>query len=393
MFQYSGLYVASCNKKDYIKAAQVDNLRAEPLKVTEVENGIILPAKPMPGIPWGGGGVQREDFSFVLESETPNIFGGDYDYDHSTINKLDKTVVYMGPFLSHWGHFICDQISRLWFILQEPEKYIVAYCGWNWGNKQTALWGNFLELMHMLGLNDDQLLDVQTPIQFKKVIIPDLSFRRGEFYTKEYLNIFKKISSTVHPDDFEYCDKIYYTRTHFAEAQKKERGEDELEKLFENNGYKIIAPEQISLREQVYYYQYAKHIAAISGSITHSILFAREDLEITILNKMNLLNGYQLIVDNMIKAKITYVDAYKCNWQVCFGLGPFWVGITNFLKQYAEYHNLRIPVTTAKSIFRDFRNRIWYIRKFIATYINQNNRKELLSQRHSVVQQRKANKS
>ena len=45
----------------------------------------------------------------------------EFNYDY--VNDIDEEVVFFGPFVKHWGHFICDQISRSWFILDNPKKY------------------------------------------------------------------------------------------------------------------------------------------------------------------------------------------------------------------------------------------------------------------------------
>ena len=384
MFHYSGLYVDEMNRGFYLDNENEELLRSEHPTFTSIENGIILPAKPAPGIPWGAGGVLREDYSFVEESKSPSIFGGKYEYDQNSLRVMDEEVVYMGPFLCHWGHFICDQISRLWYILRDVEHCKVAYCGWNWGNPKTDLWGSFLEFMHLLGLKDDQLINVQKPTRFRRVIVPELTFYRGKYFCKEYLDIFHRVCASVRPDDFEQIDKVYFTRRQFSGARDRDRGEENLERFFQANGYTVIAPEKLSLRQQVFYYQYAKEIAALAGSITHSILFASDNLKVTILNKMNLTNGYQMVVDSMVNADITYVDVYLSTKPVCFGYGPFLVGITDYLKQYAEDRNMTLPQETFAFKLLGRQQQAWYEKKYVDTYANAGRRQELENQNRAV---------
>lgn len=380
MFEYCGLYVDDYNKEQHIENARIDSMRKEQLKSLDIENGIILPAKADPSVNWGIGGVQYPDFTFVEESKTPRFFGGNYEYDHQNIEKVDETVVYMGPFLCHWGHFICDQISRLWYVLPDIENCKIAYCGWNWGHPQTALWGNFLEFMHLLGLKDEQLIDIQKPTQFSHVIIPDISFADNAFYYQEFADIFKAVTSSVKKEDFEYHEKVYFSRGKFPGAQEKERGEEELENFFVENGYHVMIPEQMSLRQQIYYYQYAKHIAAVEGSITHSIVFAGKNLEVTILNKMNVINGYQRIIDNMMKLNITYVDVYMLDEPVCFGLGPFLIGINGHLKQYAKDRGMKLPKFSLETSRNNIKNSLWYKAKYKEIYSDAHNKSMLESQ-------------
>lgn len=384
MEHYEGLFVDSRNKLFYLDNEQNSLLKTDPLRVLEIPKGIILPAKPEPGIPWGAGGVQYADFTFVEESKTPKIFGGNYEYKHDTIQFIDEEVVYMGPFLCHWGHFICDQISRLWYVLDKVEHCKIAYCGWNWGNSQTSMWGNFLEFMLLLGVKEEQLIDIQKPTQFRNVIVPELTFSRGDYYRKEYLDIFKKICRKVKPDDYHQIDKVYFTRCQFSGAKDRERGEEDLEKFFQYNGYTIIAPEKLSLKQQVFYYQYSKELAAVAGSITHSILFARDGLNVTILNKMNITNGYQMVIDRLVNARITYVDVYKMSYPVSFGYGPFLIGITEYLRAFASNNNMTVLEESEEDRVRNEKLIKWYNHKYDEIYSDVNKKNELESQNKAV---------
>lgn len=391
MGNYIGLYVNKDKIKEYKDNEKRDYLRKKPLTVKKVDKGIILPAKGDPSVSWALGGVLDEHGEFVKESHTRNehVFGGKYEYNQQTLEFVDETVVFMGPFICHWGHFICDQISRLWYILPDIKKYRVAYCGWNWGNEQTSLWGNFLEFMHLLGLSDDQLLDIKQPTQFQAVIIPEFSYIQGDYYTEEFKDIYRRITSNVNITDAEKYSHIYFTRRRFSEAIRKERGEAEIEALFEANGYKILAPEQLTLSQQIYYMNNCEYMAAISGSITHNLLFAKEGQKVIVLNKMELMNGYQLVIDNIMDVNLTYIDVYRKIFPVCFGLGPFLIGINKNLKEYAKNSQMIIPVNLKYNFVTRIKNVVWYFYKFIRTYINKHNRSELLSQQSAVRKQKK----
>ena len=46
-----------------------------------IKNGVILPAKPEEGMPWGLGGVVDSNGEFIEESRTDITFGGYYEYN------------------------------------------------------------------------------------------------------------------------------------------------------------------------------------------------------------------------------------------------------------------------------------------------------------------------
>ncbi|CAM4490429.1 glycosyltransferase family 61 protein [Paenibacillus macerans] len=390
MGKYVDLYVSKENIEAYRANEKQDYLRKAALNVKEVKNGIILPAKGDLSVSWALGGVLDENGQFVKESHTRNehVFGGFYEYDKQSVQQCDETVVFMGPFLSHWGHFICDQISRLWYILPDIKKYRIAYCGWNWGGEQTSLWGNFLEFMHLLGLSDEQLIDVKKPMRFRSVIIPEFSYIQGEYYTEEFKNIYRTVVSNIEVSGLEPYSHIYFTRRKFSDALNKERGEDEIESLFAANGYKILSPEQLTLSQQIYYMRNCDYMAAISGSITHNLLFAKEGQKVIILNKMDLMNGYQMVIDNIMDVKISCVDVYVKIFPVCFGLGPFLIGINRNLKNFVKDKGMTIPRNLQLNIKATIKKYMWYFAKFARIYANEHNRSELLSQQSAVRKQK-----
>lgn len=374
---YENLYISNNSRKWYRANETREYEKTDALKSVYVKNGIILPAKAGEDKLWALGGVLTEDLSFVETSKTRNLFGGSYLIDSSSVIQSDDEVVYMGPFVSHWGHFLCDQISRLWFILPNVKKYKIAYCGWNWGDPHTQLWGNYLELMLLLGLTEDQLLDIQHPTQFRNIIIPDCSFEKGKFYHREFQNLCHTIRESACKEDFEYSPKVYFTRRLFGESQKKERGEKAIEDLFRANGYLIVAPESISLSNQIFYFKYSKEIVAISGSIPHGIMFAGSEVEITILNKTNALNEFQLQIDRMTQAQVSYVDVFLTKMSVCYGLGPFLIGRTKYLKHYFKRKKLKwIRFFTADNQ-RKIIMYLWFYQQYIKIYSRKNNRNAL----------------
>jgi hypothetical protein len=394
MGHYIDLYVNKGNEEAYRDNEKRDYLRKTALTAKEVVQGIILPAKGDPSVSWALGGVLDKDDNFIKESRTKNeyVFGGFYEYDKNSVQQYDETVVFMGPFICHWGHFICDQISRLWYVLPDIKKYRVAYCGWNWGSEQTSLWGNFLEFMHLLGLSDDQLIDVKTPMQFRSVIIPEFSFIPNEYYiqnyfTEEFKDIFRIVTGNVKTPTSTAPSHIYFTRGKFSGAMTKEYGEDKIEALFEANGYKIFSPEQLSLSEQIYYLNHSECMAAVSGSITHNFLFAKIGQKVIVLNKMDSVNEYQMLIDNIMDVNISCIDVYKKMLPVCFGLGPFLIGVNGNLKRFLKDSNMTLPAKLRFNPLAIIRGYVWYLYKYAIIYTKKSNLKNLRSQiRYSKIQ-------
>jgi len=371
-------YIKNKNKKKY-KESQKDFFRKEKLTIKEVSKGIIFPAyrNEQTDRFWSVGGVLDKDKHFVEESATSYFFGGNYEIYNENIKYIDEEVIFFGPFIEHWGHFICDQISRLWYILENPNKYKIAYCGWDFGNKRKeTIRSNYLELLELIGIKKEQLIEVQRPLQFKKIIIPEFSFKPGFYYTNEYCNLIKKIVDEALKKDISVEEKIYFTRQNFKFADK-EYGEKDLVEIFIENGFVVKSPENLSLIEQINILNKAKTVAAITGSITHNYMFCmNKETNLILLNKFGRINRYQSIIDNISLGNITYIDSYKSFFTVLFGMGPFILNNNNSFKKFCLDNNYKYR----KPNF-DLNKYKWYFKEYFKTYSSKENKELLNSQK------------
>ena len=380
--KYNELFMNKKSQKIYCDYANKSFLSNKNVQIHEYENATILPAyvndfnKKM----WALGGVVDQCGHFIHESESDYLFGGIYEYDESYVDYLDEVVIYMGPFVKHWGHFICDQISRLWYILENPSKYKIAYCGWNWNTGLSDISGNYLELIQLLGVKREQLINIQKVTKFKKVIIPDFCFylENGiKNYTKEFIKMTDVVVKNV-KTDFKSCpENIYLTRLSFKGSLDKERGEENLVSYLKKKEYTILSPEKLTLSEQIFYLNHCKNLCMMSGSISHNLMFVKSNINVTILNKVNMINNYQMVIDHITAASITYVDVYKNIFPVLFGLGPFLITVNNNLCKWGK-------MKCTKKLTLKLSDYIWYIRCYHRIYSNSSNKNLLIQQNNSL---------
>ena len=234
--------------------------------VVKVKNGIILPERPG-DLPWGLGGCLDEAGNLIPESTVNGAYGGKYNFDENSIEKLDETVVLIPMIPKHWGHFIIDVISRLWIFLDDrfdTKNLKIYYCAFGWGEKKLS--GNYLRFMEYLGIAD-RLIQVDHPIQAKEVWVPSftMSYRIScnEEYKVPVEYVIQKVLASDKVKNLEPYEKIYFTRTHFATSQLKEIGEIDIEKTMQSNGYHILSPEKLNFEEQIYYIHQCKVMMAM----------------------------------------------------------------------------------------------------------------------------------
>ncbi len=85
---------------------------------------------------------------------------------------------------------------------------------------------------------------------------------------------------------------------------------DNIGRYFEDLGYKIIAPEDYTLSEQLNLYLSCTEFASTAGSASHNTLFLREGTKVFIIPRMGgFITRYQLAIDTIYDFDITYIDS------------------------------------------------------------------------------------
>ena len=115
----------------------------------------------------------------------------------------------------------------------------------------------------------------------------------------------------------------------------------------EYNGYDIISPEKLSLKEQIYLWNTAEEIVCLNGSIPINIIFSQNrNLELTVLNKTKLVHKNLDLFLLIRPCRIIFLDIYFepfKNYPKSLGEGPFMYRINEDVYEFSKEKNLRIP--------------------------------------------------
>ncbi len=308
-------------------------IRKGKLHTKTVENATILPAKGRLG------GVVDSNAVLVEESlyrcGELILWGGGYECTE-TVEEIAETVIYIGWMQRHWGNFLFDCTARLWYVLQETEPYRIVYCGESQRENELGEASPYGEFMQILGIDLRRFMDIRRPTRFGRVIIPELAGFPGTFYTDSYAAVFDRAAASVSQETvYKAYDKIYLTRRQMSAC--KELGEKEIEMIFRRMGYQVIAPERLTVREQIYLFSHCRSFASIEGTTSHNILFAREGTEHIILRKQSDRNMRQIAFDQIKGIVPEYIDVYYepfRGFPISHDAGPFYIGVTSSLKAW-----------------------------------------------------------
>ena len=313
------------------------------LAVESCDNALILPLKNIDGNDCGG--VVDVEGSYVELSSLPDRINGAYPVEEYVTS--DMRVVFCGYFNPTWGHFITDTVSRLWYVLKGNEnidKYVfIGECN----APQWSISGNYLEFFQLLGIADKvEIVNVAT--RYKKVIVPELAFDLEAHYSMSFLSIYEAIINNVMATNDEkeptkYPKKIFLTRSGFKKACRYEVGMSKIDEFFKINGYEILRPETLTLKELVRYLHNCDEMATFTGSVCHNVLFGKMHQKITIIERYANNNRFQPGIDAMMQLNATYVDANYVIYSVSAGLGPFLYDFTAQFKEFALSRGYELP--------------------------------------------------
>ena len=330
------------------------------LQITEYSDAIILPWRA--GSYWGLGGIVDNRGEFVEGSkktpqcEVASFFGGEYEYGFAEEN--DNEVVYMGPFMHHWGHFLVDCLTRAWWLTNKLRDDLsnakIIYL--NIANKDID--GVYLELLELLGVQENRIIRVTKPTKFRKVHLPDEAYIVGGYWTSDFKRIFTKITQEAFRRyEGEKYEKVFFSRGKWKLGrQKGEYGENEIRVTFENNGFKVIYPEQLSVIEQIAIIYSANEIVCPMGTVAHAVaLFGNNLKKLIISNKFYLHVPHQMYLNELLNAEIIYIDDYYSKTP-----GIYWVGLNKNLMCFLQDHDYIIPYSRTHLCFSYIINGIRY---------------------------------
>ncbi len=321
---------AEALKKWYDAPVEV---REDP-EIWQGKNATILPLRRDPsfGLLFGKGGVVDENGGYVALSAIEKRVQGAYPFENPEVK--DEKVVYCGYLVNHWGHFLIEAVTRLWYFLENDET-VDKYVFFLDENDEREIKGNYREFLQLLKIWD-KLEIINKPTTYREVIVPELGIYSRISYTPKLLKVFDTVAENAAADpSWETPEKIYYSRSQFAKGQPFEFGFASLDNFFEKNGYTILYPEKVPLSRMIHYIRHSKVVASLSGSLPHNMLFANQGQKVEIVERLVISDDNQTDVNRMRELNVVYIDANIPVYTIDF-VGPFIMGYTPELQRFAQ---------------------------------------------------------
>lgn len=282
------------------------------------------------------------------------------------VKVCNGTTIYGGHYYQHWGHFLVNTLARSWYWIESIENIDqIVFIADN--KEHTKMVGNFKELIELAGLKD-KIIIINEPTLFEKLIVPQLALNHVS-YSNEFTSLFKHLidAATKDSKQKEWPQKVFLTRSKLKNAQLNEINIDLIDRFFLNNGYEILSPERMSLRELIGYLQNAKSIVSICGTLSHNFLFACREADFAIIERHAFINEWQMTIDRSLGITPDYIDAFQMPMQ-SDGIGSlFLYRDTTQLKKWSIERHLKLPnfPNDSHTLRKELRK---YLKRYFNTY-------------------------
>jgi hypothetical protein len=284
----------------------------------------------------------NEKIMSLIKLENNNDYPQDKLNDVTKYNKIETNPLFFFVYnTDNYFHFIYDTLPYLISFLQIKKTIPNIKLLMNYPNKSKKSHYDFvLEFLSMLGINDDDILLIDSNILYKEIYI-STSYTHGVDSNKpprkEIYSFYNQISSK---NNFftEQPKKIYVSRRSWIHGdfsnigtnytnRRKMVNEDELVNFLIKNGYSEIFTEKLTTSEKISLFKNATHIVGSLGGGISNVLFSPKETKLIAIESPDFLTVNSRFIYSLNNVDLTIFNdtkhinnnVYKKHMRVKFG--------------------------------------------------------------------------
>lgn len=278
------------------------------LEIKTYEKAYILPRE---------GGVFDSDGVFVKRTSKRRFGTSEWavnsmltDSMCSEVEYKDETVLFIGFIRMHYGHFLVDCCGRMWALeefIKNNATYKIVYISY-----EDKIADFALKFFEEIGVEKNRLEYVNRSVQYRKVLVPELSFlpmisMNSNYWVKGFDIVISSCKEKCSVNELPKL--IYLSQSQYKVGRRY--GENVIEKLFKYNGYEILYPERIPLEKQVVLYNSADVLVCTNGTLAHNGIWMRENQKLVILDRFceEIENPHQGYINDVRNLHVTEINA------------------------------------------------------------------------------------
>jgi capsular polysaccharide biosynthesis protein len=258
-----------------------------------------------------------------------------------SVEYMDCDAVFIGNVYPHFGHFLLEHLNRAWGISKIKSKNIkyVLVDNKNMGPKQWMI-----DFLKCAGVKESDILILNKSMRFNTVYVPyqSLNIVSG-WYAPEFKDVFDIMRKNTKTDTI--YDKVYVSRTKLSDDMRV-WGEEQVQSIFEKNGFTVIYPETLPLAEQIAIISHCNVLAGCAGTALHLALTMKDGTRVIQLNRTSAIKDNGEIQYRLCKLKNQDFDIVAASVEEVQSThggihAPQIIGVTKELQQFFDDNNFK----------------------------------------------------
>jgi capsular polysaccharide biosynthesis protein len=218
----------------------------------------------------------------------------------STLPFMDEELIYGGPFIMHYGHFLAAALPRLWHLRGLAGSRLRIVCHGHEGPRDWFALDYVRSILSALGLREENFVQIDRPTVIRRLWVPCPAMEEQNFVHRALDDVGQAIGRSYHVHLEQRSDRpIYLSKTRLGLGITRFQDEQVLEDLLADRGFEIVHPQELSFPEQVRQFARARAIVATIGSGLHSSLFLDRPSRVLALVGANNVNSNYILIDRL----------------------------------------------------------------------------------------------
>ena len=223
-----------------------------------------------------------------------------HDFELNNIRErvVDETLVYGGPLIPHFGHFICSTLSRLWWVARDGlAGRRVVFHGFGPVRHELAVRPFLAALLGGLGLSADNLVILRRPTRLDRLIVPKPAFQEQRCASRAYNYVADRIGTALCGERLiERRRPVYLSKTGLQTGVWRFVNEAELQARLVDAGIEVVHPETLPVADQIDIFRQRRVVIGTTGSQFHTCALAPAGgRNLCLGNSNTVVSNFQLI--------------------------------------------------------------------------------------------------
>jgi hypothetical protein len=180
----------------------------------------------------------------------------------------DREVIYLGPLMRHFGHFLLEVLPRLWVFDSVPLRTVYFHPF----RQKQPIPGFLQETLDLAAGVPVQIILIEEPTVFRRVVAPSPTFELNRAGSPAFWAWCQAFAAKAAPQPAG-GELVYYSRSRLHETKRMTVNEAGLEVLFASRGFEVIHPQTMGFFDQLARMRNCRLLAGCSGSAMHQALF------------------------------------------------------------------------------------------------------------------------